>query len=82
MATGVEAGTPTAVSRGEVSHLDNSVVHAFPEGRAGSVLLFHGNAVHGSGGNISPSVVRFPCGSPVWPYWHQQLRAANNNRRQ
>ena len=27
---------------------------AVAEGRAGSVLLFHGNAVHGSGGNISP----------------------------
>lgn len=29
MATAVEAGTPTVVSRGQVSHLDNSVVHAF-----------------------------------------------------
>ncbi len=34
MAAGVEAGTPTVVSRGDVSHLDNSVVHAFDRASA------------------------------------------------
>lgn len=38
VATGVEAGIPTVVSRGDVSHLDTSVVHAF-DGASAQVTL-------------------------------------------